>query len=127
MSTSKRKEALAAGAAFLKVLNEIDEADAKTDAVKRVLEATQAELAETQARLETSKAELAKADAEHARWLAATAKERTKGNARIDELQRQLRVLEEQVAARRQESDSILAGMQALGQRLRFTQTANKE
>src|SRR5436309_873897 len=98
---SKRKEALAAGAAFLKVLNEIDEAEAKTDAVKRVLAATQAELAEIQARLETSTAELAKADAEFAAWSQATAKQRAETNAQIDRLEGERETLEKEVRERR--------------------------
>ena len=49
----------------------------------------------------------------------ATAKQRAEGNAKIDELQERLRVLDEKVADRQREHDAILQSMDALGQRLR--------
>jgi hypothetical protein len=122
LDTTKRKALLAAGAEFLKSLSEIDEIEAETVAAKRALEAAQAELAETQSRLEASKAELVRADAEHSKWRDATAKERTKGNAKIDALQQELRTLEEAVTERRQEVNSVLAGMSALRSRLKVAE-----
>jgi hypothetical protein len=116
---SKRKDLMAVLDATLRQLNGWDEMDAEGNAVKRVLETTQAELVQTQARLETSKAEFAKAVADHAHWREISAREQAAGNARVDILHGEISALEQQVAERRAELDNILAGMAALSQRLR--------
>jgi hypothetical protein len=115
----KRKELMAVLDATLRQLNGWDEMDAEGNAVKRVLEMTQAELAQTQARLETSKAELMKADANHARWRGVAAKEQLEGNKAIDVLQAKRQELEQQVADAQAKFDNIIAGIRALTERLK--------
>jgi hypothetical protein len=116
----KRKELMAALDATLRQLNGWDEMDAEGNAVKRVLEATQAELVETQAQLETSKAELMKADANHARWREAAAKQQFEGNKAIDVLEAKRQELEQQVADAQAKFDNIIAGIHALTERLKI-------
>ena len=87
--------------------------------MRSVLDGRRGELAEMEQRLARIEEEAAKADAEHSRWTEATAKQRAEGNAKIDELQERLRVLDEKVADRQREHDAILQSMDALGQRLR--------
>jgi hypothetical protein len=115
--SEKIKRALADIEVVRKALNAVDEDHAEAEAVKRILEARQAELVETQTRLETSKAELVKADANHARWREAVAKQQLDCNKAIDVLQAKRQELEQQVADAQARFDNIIAGIAALSQR----------
>jgi hypothetical protein len=117
--SEKIKQALAGIEAVRKDLNAVDEAHAEAKAVGALLDVRRAELAEVEQRLARIKDEAVSADAELSQWRAVAAKEQAAGNARIDELQERLRVLEAKVTERQKEHDAILASMAALGRRLR--------
>jgi hypothetical protein len=122
LTTTVRKEALAAGAAFLKILNETDEAEAAADAARRLLETTQSELHVTQAQLKGCQDELKRAEAEYAQFKKSAGAEQTRINGRISVSQQKLEGLEAQVAEKQTAVNSILAGMAALGKRLATSQ-----
>jgi chromosome segregation ATPase len=117
--SEKIKRALADIEVVRKSLDAVDRDHAEAEAVKRTLEATQAQLTETQARLENSKAELVKANAEHSRWHEVIAKQQQNGNARIDQLNATLQALERQIAEAETRHRNIISGIQALQQRLK--------
>jgi hypothetical protein len=118
-ASGKVKAALAAIEAAGRALNAVDECAAEVEAVQGVLDIRRSELADVEARLARANEEFAKDDAAHSDWRQKATKEQAAGNARINQLHEKLRVLEGQVAERRAEHDSIVAGMAALSQRLK--------
>src|SRR5437762_5320951 len=119
--SDKIKRALAAIEQVRKDLNSVDEDHAAAETISRVLDGRRGELAEAEQRLAQIKREAVTADAEHTKWREVTAKERQKGNAEVDRLQEQLRVLDAKVKEARAEHDNILAGIAALHKRLRVS------
>jgi hypothetical protein len=118
--SEKVKAALAAIDAAAKALSAVDADIAEANAAAGVRDIRLNEVAEAETRLARIREETAQADTEFARWREVTAKQQATGNARIDQLRADLQALEEQVAERRAEHDSVVGGIAALSQRLKL-------
>lgn len=86
--------------------------------MKAALDATKASAAEAQRELARLRKEIEAADVEHAKWRRINAAERQQANEQVEQLQKQLRELEAQVAERRAEFDNLCRGIRALVDRL---------
>jgi len=121
MSTTvgqKVKAALAALETARKALNACDEDNAEIDKTHSLLASLREELTAVEQQLSLTKEEATRDGAEHANWRRLHAEVQAHGAEEAAAMQAQLKKLEQQIVEARARHDNILAGINALTQRL---------